>query len=166
MQDDKRSVLPNLPSLNWRAALAAGIVAGTVATAAQVILWWTFTDDLPEIFFRDARLTAAILLGQSVLPPPATPDRTVILVAGLIHVLLSMAYGFALACVISRLTRRTALLAGCVFGLILYAVNMHIVTNVYPWFSAARDWITVVTHVIFGISLAAIYKALSEFYFA
>ena len=162
----KRSVPPNLPSLNWRAALAAGIVAGTVATAAQVILWWTFTDDLPEIFFRDARLTSAILLGQSVLPPPATSDRMVILVAGLIHVLLSMAYGLALACVISRLTRRTALLAGCVFGLILYAVNMHIVTNVYPWFSAARDWITVVTHVIFGISLAAIYKALSKFYFA
>lgn len=162
----KRSVPPNLPSLNWRAALAAGIVAGTVATAAQVILWWTFTDDLPEIFFRDTRLTAAILLGQSVLPPPATSDRMVILVAGLIHVLLSMAYGLALACVISRLTRRTALLAGCVFGLILYAVNMHIVTNVYPWFSPARDWITVVTHVIFGISLAAIYKALSKFYFA
>ena len=166
MQDDKRSVPPNPPSLNWRAALAAGIVAGTVATASQVILWWTFTDDLPEIFFRDARLTSAILLGQSVLPPPATSDRMVILVAGLIHVLLSMAYGLALACVISRLTRRTALLAGCVFGLILYAVNMHIVTNVYPWFSAARDWITVVTHVIFGISLAAIYKALSKFYFA
>lgn len=166
MQDDKRSALPNLLSLNWRAALAAGIVAGTVATGAQLILWWMFTDDLPEIFFRDARLTAAILLGQSVLPPPTTLDWAVILVAGVIHVLLSMAYGLTLACGISRLTRRAALLAGCVFGLILYAVNMHIVTNMYPWFSAARDWITVVTHVIFGISLAAIYKALSKFYFA
>ncbi len=52
-----------ITSLNWGAAIWAGIVAGVVATGAQMVLWWIFTDDLPEILYRDARLTAAMLMG-------------------------------------------------------------------------------------------------------
>lgn len=148
-------------SLNWKAALIAGIVAGVIATAAQVILWLAFTDAFPEIFFRDARLAAAILLGQEVLPPPAAFDWEIMLVATIIHVLLSAVYGLALAGMISRLGIISTLFAGCVFGLILYAVNMYGMTTIYPWFSAARDWITAVTHIVFGIALAGIYRALS-----
>ena len=151
--------------MHWRAASAAGIVAGVVATAVQIIFWWGFTESLPEIFFRDARLTAAILLGQAVLPPPATLDWKVMLVAGSIHILLSVMYGMILACMISRLPL-PALLVGCAFGLILYAVNMHVMTYFYPWFSAARDWITVSAHVVFGASFSVTYRALSRYYFA
>ncbi len=62
-------------------AAAAGIVAGVVATVAQIILWWAFTDDLPSILYRDARLTAAIVMGPAVLPPPSTFDLAVMIVA-------------------------------------------------------------------------------------
>jgi hypothetical protein len=147
-------------SLSWIRAAAAGIVAGVVATIAQVILWWSFTDDLPWILYRDARLTAAIVMGPAVLPPPSTFDLKVMIVATGIHIGLSVAYSLILAFAIRRLPMRGALLAGLVFGLILYVVNMYGMTHMLPWFSEARGWITVVAHVVFGISVAVVYKIL------
>lgn len=149
-------------SLNWRAAVWAGIAAGIVATAVQIVLWWAFSDALPGILYRDARLTAAILMGRGVLPPPATFEWEVMLAATLIHFALSIAYGVILACFISRLGMTVSLLAGTLYGLALYGINMHGFTVVFPWFAAARDWITIVTHAVFGVTLAGAYKALSE----
>ena len=88
--------------MNWGAAIAAGIVAGIVATGAQVALWWLFLDDaLPGNLYRDARLTAAMLMGPEVLPPPSTFDWAVMVVATFIHFMLSIAYSLVLACVVS-----------------------------------------------------------------
>ena len=147
-------------SLNWIRAAAAGIVAGVVATVAQIILWWAFTDDLPSILYRDARLTAAIVMGPAVLPPPSTFDLAVMIVATGIHTGLSVAYSLILVFAIRRRPIRGALLAGLVFGLILYVVNMYGMTGMFPWFSEVRDWITVAAHVVFGIAVAAVYKIL------
>ena len=148
--------------MNWIRAAAAGIVAGVVAPVAQIILWWAFTDDLPSILYRDARLTAAIVMGPAVLPPPSTFDLAVMIVATGIHTGLSVAYSLILVFAIRRRPIREALLAGLVFGLILYVVNMYGMTGMFPWFSEARDWITVAAHVVFGISVAAVYKILPE----
>src|SRR5688500_3294529 len=155
-------MVSNRWSLSWGAAIWAGIVAGVVATGAQVILWWIFPDDLPQILYRDARLTAAMLMGQEVLPPPPAFDWKVMAVATFIHFAISIAYSLVLACLISRLGLVLAVLVGSIYGLTLYAINMYGVTAIFPWFSAARDWITIVTHVVFGISLAITYKALSR----
>lgn len=149
-------------SLNWRAAVCAGVAAGVVATAVQIVLWWAFWDALPGILYRDARLAAAILMGRAVLPPPATFDWAVMLVATLVHFALSVAYSMILACFISRLGMTRSLLAGTLYGLVLYGINMHGFTVIFPWFAQARDWITIVTHVAFGVALAGAYKALSR----
>ncbi|SCX53630.1 sodium:proline symporter [Nitrosospira sp. Nsp1] len=151
--------------LNWRAAVSSGIVAGVVATGAQIFLWRVFTDALPHIFYRDARFTAAILLGQSVLPPPATFDWKVIIIATVIHFVISIVYSLILARVLSRIGTVFSLLAGSLYGLLIYTVNMYGATAFFPWFSEARDWITVVTHIVFGISLAGTYKVLSRTHF-
>ena len=147
--------------INPGAAAAAGIIAGVVATGAQLVLWWVFTDALPSIFFRDARLTAAMLMGLDVLPPPATFEWKVMIVATFIHFMLSIAYGLILAPLISRPGMAASMLAGAVFGLLIYVANMYGMTLIFPWFSVARDWITVVAHIVFGISLAVPYKLLS-----
>lgn len=149
-------------SLNWGAAVGAGIVAGVIATGVQIALWWAFLDALPWILYRDARLTAAILMGQEVLPPPVTFDWNVIIVATFIHFVISIAYSLTLACLISRLGIALSLLAGSVYGLILYGINMYGVTLIFPWFSEVRDWITILTHVVFGISIAGTYKTLAR----
>lgn len=148
--------------LNWKPAVTSGVVAGVVATAAQVFLWLVFTDALPGIFYRDARLTAATLLGQGVLPPPATFDWKVMMVATIIHFAISIAYSLILARFLSRIEMTLSLIAGSIYGLMIYTVNMYGVTAIFPWFSEARDWITVVTHVVFGVSLAGTYKALTR----
>jgi uncharacterized membrane protein YagU involved in acid resistance len=145
-------------SLSWVRAASAGIIAGVLATVSQLVLWCAFTDDLPRILYRDARLTAAILMGPGVLPPPSTFDLKIMMVATVIHVGLSVAYGLILVLAIHRLGMTLALFSGLVFGLILYVVNMYGITEIFPWFSAARDWITIVAHVVFGISVAAAYK--------
>jgi hypothetical protein len=147
-----------MPIIHWRSAALAGIVAGVAATIAQIALWWAASEPLPAILFRDARLTAAILMGRSVLPPPATFDAPVMLIATIVHFALSIAYGLALALFISRMSRAVALLAGAAFGASLYAINMYGFTVVFPWFVAARDWITVAAHIVFGMVAAVVYK--------
>ncbi len=101
-------------------------------------------------------------MGREVLPPPATFAWSMMSVAALVHFALSIAYGLTLSVFISRLNSALALLAGAAFGACLYAVNMYGFTFVFPWFAVARDWITAVTHVIFGLVVAAVYKLASS----
>jgi hypothetical protein len=148
-------------SINWRAAVYAGIAAGIVATVAQMLLWWSFWDVLPGILYRDARLAAAMVMGRGVLPPPASFDWTVMAVATLIHFALSVVYSAVLASFIARCSLWCAVLVGIVYGLALFAINMYGFTLLFPWFSEARDWITMLTHAVFGASAAWCYRALA-----
>ena len=148
-----------MPRIHWRSAVLAGIAAGVGATLAQIALWWVSSEPLPAILLRDARLAAAIIMGREVLPPPATFDGSVMLIATLVHFALSIAYALALSVFIWRLSTPLSLLGGAVFGLSLYAINMYGFTFVFPWFAAARDWVTGTTHVVFGVVVAAAYKA-------
>jgi len=142
--------------------MGAGVIAGIVATVAQIFLWWGFTDKLPWIFYRDARLTAAILMGQEVLPPPAAFEWKILIVATFIHVGISIVYGLILAFLICRLSLLRAMAAGSVYGLAVYVINMYGMTLLFPWFSAARDWITILTHAVFGFSVAATYNTFTR----
>jgi hypothetical protein len=148
--------------VKWSAAVYAGVAAGILATVAQIVLWSVLTDAFPAILFKDARFAAAIVMGRGVLPPPASFDSRVMLVATLVHFALSIAYALILSGLISRLRTPAALFVGAAFGLCLYLVNMHGFTVFFPWFDATRDWITVVAHVTFGVTSAAAYKNLSD----
>ena len=110
---------------DWCVTVSAGVIAGTLATLIQMLLWLVFTDDFPGILYRDARLTAALMLGESVLPPPATFNANVMLTATLIHFTLSIAYAAVLAALTARLDAVAALLAGIGFGVALYMVNLY-----------------------------------------
>lgn len=147
--------------MNWCAAIAAGMIAGCIATIAQVFLWWIFLDSaLPDILYRDAHLAAAIILGQKALSPPATLDLKVMFAATLLHFALSIAYSVILARIIFPLNTSRSLLAGIFYGLALYGINMYGFTLVFPWFSLTRDWITLAAHIVFGGAIAGGYKAL------
>lgn len=134
--------------------LLVGLAAGVVAPVAQIVLWWLAGMPLPEILFRDARLTAALVMGSHVLPPPATPQWDVLLVATLIHFALSIAYALIPAHWAGRLRTGPTLLVGASYGLIIYLVNLYGLTLLFPWFAVARDWVTLVTHLVFGATLA------------
>jgi hypothetical protein len=142
-----------------RAAMLAGLAAALVSTVVELLAWRAFGFALPETLLRDARLAAAIVLGRDVLPPPAAFDGYVIGVASCVHGVLSIAYAFVLAVGIARLSARTAIAAGALFGAALYAINMYGFTWVFPWFAVTRDAITAIAHVAFGITASATYVA-------
>lgn len=135
-------------------ALVAGIGAGVIATLAQLALWWLADMPLPETLFRDARLTAALAMGTDVLPPPSTPQWDILLVATLIHFVLSVAYAMIPAHLASRLRTGPALFAGALYGLAIYVVNLYGFTLLFPWFAMTRDWVTLAAHLVFGVALA------------
>lgn len=131
----------------------AGLVAGTMATLMQVLLWLAFTDTFPDILFRDARLTAALVLGISVLQPSSSIGISLIMTtATVIHFALSIAYAALLAALTTRLETMKALWAGAAFGVALYVINLYGFTFIFPWFVQARDWITLIAHGVFGVS--------------
>lgn len=134
--------------------LVVGLGAGVISTAAQLALWVPAGMPVFETLFRDARLTAALILGTSVLPPPSTPRWDVLLVATVIHFVLSIAYALVPAALVGRLNAVTATLGGAAYGLAIYAINMYGFTLLFPWFAVARDWVTLVTHLVFGAALA------------
>jgi hypothetical protein len=144
-------------NFEWRAAVAAGIAAGILATVVQVSLWLILTDALPEIFYRDARLAAAIVMGPRALSP-AGARAPVLIIATVVHFALSIVYGVAVSWLAARLRARASLLAGAVFGVALYALNLYGFTAIFPWFAASRDGITLAAHITFGVVAAGAYR--------
>ncbi|MCO6427477.1 MAG: sodium:proline symporter [Nitrosomonas communis] len=146
----------------WSAALYAGVAASIFSTVAQILLWWVCWDALPSILYRDARFAAAIILGPEVLPPPATLDWLVLLVATWLHFGLSIIYALVLSRLIYRLDLKISLIIGVLYGLVLFILNVYGFAIIFPWFVETRDWITLTAHGVFGISAAAVYKMLSR----
>lgn len=140
-----------------RAAVVAGVAAGIVSTLAQIVLWLALTDALPDILFRDARLAAAIVMGEEAFSSASL--AAVMAVATLVHFALSIAFSVPLCALLARLPMLAAPAVGAAFGLALFAVNMYGFTALFPWFVAARDPITAAAHAIFGLSAAVAYRA-------
>ncbi len=141
--------------INPMILLIAGLGAGVIATVAQLALWWLAGMPVLETLLRDARLTAALVMDPGVLPPPSTAHWDILLVATLIHFALSVAYALVPALLIGRLHGGLALVAGALYGLMIYLINLYGLTVLFPWFSVARDEVTLLTHLIFGIALVA-----------
>lgn len=109
------------------------------------------------MLLRDARLTAALLLGSAVLPPPATFDINVMLVATAIHFMLSILYA-AVLLPWARVRLVASLSIGTAFGMALYFLNLHGFTAIFPWFAEARGGITLAVHVVFGMAVMLMYR--------
>jgi hypothetical protein len=142
----------------WRAMIWAGVMAGIASTLIEIMLWLIFTDDFPAILYRDARLTAAMVLGSSVLSPAATFDVGVMLMATLIHFMISITCAVLLALFTARLDIIPAPLAGIGFGIALYVVNLYGFTAIFPWFAQTRGWITLIAHGVFGLTAILVYR--------
>lgn len=145
----------------FRLAVLAGMVAGTVATLAQLLLWWLASVPLPDVLYRDTRLAAAMVLPHDIIALDQLfrpPSVGVWLAATLVHFALSVLYaaGFIWLAERLRIGASWLLPAGIVFGLLLYGINMYGFTALMPWFFLARDTITMAAHAVFGLSLGGV----------
>jgi hypothetical protein len=148
-------------TLNWKAAVWAGIIAGIVFIMLEMLLVATVGGGSP---WGPPRMIAAIVMGKGVLPPPPTFDAAIMAVTMMIHMVLSILLGFVLGWAISkwRMSLMTAILAGTIFGLIVYFVNFYAMTAVFPWFAMARGAISIFAHAMFGLVLGWVYHAMAR----
>ncbi len=146
--------------VNLPAAAKAGIVAGIVFLVLELLLVATVGGESP---WGPPRMIAAIAMGKDVLPPPATFDLTIFVVAILVHLVLSvlLAIVFAIIADTARLSLTASAIAGLVFGLAIYAFHFYGMTAVFPWFAMARGAISIFAHAMFGLVLGYSYRAMA-----
>ncbi len=144
---------------HWMPAVWGGLIAGVVFLIVEMALVATIGG---ESLWGPPRMMAAIVLGEGVLPPPATFDFGIVMTAMVVHFALSIILGLVLAFLIFRLDLTWALAVGVGFGLAVYLVNFYISTAAFPWFAMARNGITLFAHLLFGFVLAWSYKALAR----
>lgn len=145
-------------ALDWKVAIVAGIVAGIVFMMMEMFLMPMF--GFAPSMWAPPRMIAAIGMGEGVLPPPATFDLGVLMVAMMIHFATSIAFAVVVALIIRRMSMGPALLVGVVASLLLYGFVFYVMTGIaWPWFENGRNWVNIVTHVVFGAIVAWWYKA-------
>lgn len=148
-------------AVNWKAAIIAGLVAGLVFMVLESVLVATIGGQSP---WGPPRMVAAMAMGKDVLPPPATFDMGIIMVAMMIHFPLSIVYAVVPGWAIShwRLNLMTSLIVGTIFGLSIYFVDFYLMTGIFPWFAMARGGISIFVHVVFGLLLGWTYYAMAN----
>lgn len=86
--------------------------------------------------------------------------------AMMIHFPLSIVYGLLTGWIVTSFTPGRpggTLVLGAVIGLAIYLVNFHVVpTFAFEWFAMARNWVSVVAHMTFGLATAWAFFALAK----
>ena len=145
--------------INAKAALWAAIIAGIVFMMLEMIMVPVFMGGSP---WGPPRMIAAIGMGSGVLPPPATFDAGIMMVAMLIHLGLSVILAFLFAFIARGRPIGMATLIGGVFGLVIYLISFYGMTAVFPWFAMARGWISIFAHIVYGAVLGWVYVSVAR----
>ncbi len=145
-------------SVDWSAAIWAGVIGGVVFMMMEMMLMPMF--GFAPGMWAPPRMIAAVALGKDVLPPPATFDLTVVMVAMMIHFATSIMLAIAIAYISRGKSMATAMMVGVVASMAIYGFVFYIMSSVaWPWFAMARNWVSVVTHIVFGMIAGAWYHA-------
>ncbi len=147
------------PLINVKAAIWAAIASGAVFLALEMIMVPIFMGGSP---WGPPRMIAAIGMGKEVLPPPATFDAVIMMVAMLIHYGLSIIFALLFAFIARGRTVGMTTMIGAVFGLVVYFVAFYGMTAVFPWFAMARGWIGIFAHIVYGAVLGLVYATIAQ----
>jgi len=145
--------------MDWKAAVIAGLIAGAIFLLVLLVAYPLVTGGTPWTVFR---FMGAIILGESVLPPPTTFDAGVVVTAVLLHFILSVIYTLVLAFIVHRWGILITVIGGMLFGLALYLINFFTFTMFFPWFYPARAWPFSVVHILFGAIAGGVYELLEK----
>lgn len=139
---------------DWRAALLAGVIAGTCFLLVNMALtgWLLGNAQLP------LQLAAALLLGPGVLPPAEALGGDVLLTGLGTHFVLAMGFTCLIAFCLHRWGILVGVLGGSLFGLALYSINYYFVADFIPGFAALRSWPMALSHVVFGAAAGGFYE--------
>lgn len=135
--------------------ITAALIAGLVGAVVFLVLEMALMPLLGISFLAPLHMIAGIVMGAEALAVPTTVG--IFLTALVVHFFLSIVYAFILGAFINKREVGPALLIGLVFGLALYLINFFVFTGVFPWFAEARNWVSVLAHLAFGATAAAVY---------
>lgn len=147
------------PRIDAKAALWAAMIAGAVFMMLEMIMVPVFMGGSP---WGPPRMIAAIGMGKGVLPPPATFDAGIMMVAMLIHFGLSVILAFLFAFIARGRNVAMATMIGAAFGLVVYLASFYGMTAVFPWFAMARGWIGILAHIVYGAVLGWVYASIAR----
>ena len=142
--------------VDWSAALLAGLVAGIVFLLANLFVVPMFVGGNAWVTLR---LLGSVLLGPSVLAPPATFHAGALVVGLLVHFALSIGFTVLLAIIIHRFGLLVGIFGGALFGLALFCINVYGLTALMPWFYVMDNPAALTTHVLFGAVAGAFYES-------
>ncbi|MDQ6890723.1 MAG: hypothetical protein M3Z56_10660 [Bacteroidota bacterium] len=139
-----------------KSGIYAGLIAGMVFMILEMLMVKVFMGGSP---WGPPRMIAAIGMGKGVLPPPPTFDFTIVMVAMVIHFILAILFAFIIALIVTKTNTVTAIIIGMIAGLLLYFINFYGFTALFPWFAMARNWVTIFTHIMFGLTASLAFKS-------
>lgn len=143
----------------WKRAVLAGLFGGAVFMMAEMLMVML----IGQSPWGPPRMIAAMVTGAGVLPPPATFDLEALMAAMMVHFPLSIVYGIIIAWIVRSLPTGRAILVGAVIGVAIYLINFYGVASfVFEWFANARNWVSFVTHMMFGLVTAWAFVALAH----
>lgn len=145
---------------DWSAAAVAGFAAGAVLMVLDLLWTSMVVGDSP---WRTSHMIAPIFTGSGSLKSSGYGFSIGVVAAALaIHYVLGIVFGLVMAAIMAPLgldaTRGRALLAGAVFGVVLYLINFEIVARLFPWLAELRGWETLAAHLVFGVVAALLYR--------
>lgn len=144
---------------DWKAAAWAGGIAGAVFGMAEMLMAWMFMGQSP---WGPPRMIAAMLMGKSVLPPPAAFEMGIMMMAMAIHFMLSIVLGMIFSWIVHRLSGTSATAIGVVFGLTVYFVNSHLMLPFFTGSTQAHYGVNLANHLIYGVALGSAYAGMRQ----
>jgi hypothetical protein len=141
--------------VSWSAAVFAGLMAALAWFAWRILAsWWA-----GEPPWRTTSLIASLVLGDDVVQISKVFDPKVAGTAALVHLGLSIALACLIAPALARLRMTGAVVAGVLYGALLYVINLHVIAPLFlPWMTELSGVITLVSHLLFGLVLGYCYK--------
>jgi hypothetical protein len=144
--------------VDWPAALWAGLISGIAfLLVASLLCFFTLGSPWPPL-----RWLASIPMGSGVLPPDSAPTLLVALTGAVTLLVLAVGYACLIAYVLHRWGMIVGVLGGAAFGLAFYVINFYTISYFFPWFFPLRNWMILVSHIVFGAFAGGIYEALEE----
>lgn len=140
--------------VDWSAAIWAGLISGLL----YLIVGSLLSGILYGNFLLPIRMTAAFIWGSpSILDEPSA---AMIIIALVVHFILSIVFGTIVAFVIHRWGLVVGIVGGAALGLALYGINFFALTEFFPWFSGLRGWAMIISHIVFGAAAGGFYELL------
>ena len=144
-------------NVTWRAIPLAGIAGGTVHLITNLVLTPLFYDVSGWLVLRYA---AGLVIGEDAVTSTGTD---VLVLGAIVHYAISIALALIIAIVIHRWGLLVGVIGGALLGLALYGINLYTMTAFYEWFFAIHSNVLLLSHVLFGATVGAVYESFDHY---